>query len=621
MTVKKLQFAPGFNQEVTRYTGEGRWWTGDKVRFRMGFPEKIGGYARLSENTYLGIARSIFPWSTLSGLSYVGVGTHLKYYVELSGSYYDITPIRATATLTNPFTATNGSNILTVSDVAHGASAGDFVTFSGATGLGGNITNTVLNKEYQVVEVLDADSYTVQMSVTANATDASGSPGGGTVTAAYQIPVGADIQVALSGWGSGSWGFGTWGNGATTFAKLRIWSQSNFGEDLVFAPRGAGMYYWDASAGTGTRGVNVTTMMGASDVPTVVNSVLVSDVSRFVFALGCNELGSSTLDPMLIRWSDQEDITNWTPGATNQAGGLRLSVGSDIIARIQTRQEILVWTDVALYSLQYQGAPIVWGAQILGDNISILGPNCVAVANNVSYWMGNGKFYKYDGAVQTLRCDLRRKVFSSLNYDQSLQVFAGTNEQFNEIWWFYPSGTSTVPNKYVIYNYLEDIWYDGELTRYAWVDRGLKPFPIAAAEHTLIEQEFECCDSTGDVTVPIPAYIESSEFDLDDGDRFAFVTRILPDITFTGSTTATPQATITLYPMTNSGTGFGDSVGGSRTANTTRSVSAPVEQFTGQVYVRVRGRQMVFRLESSGTGVKWQMGSMRYDVRPDGKRG
>ena len=618
MTVKKLQFAPGFNQEITRYASEGRWWSGDKVRFRMGFPEKIGGYARISPNTFLGVCRSIYPWSTLGGLSYAGVGTHLKYYVELVGGYSDITPLRATAALTDPFSATTGSDILTVVDAAHGATTGDFVTFSGATGLGGTVTSLILNAEFQVLTVIDGGTYTVRLPVVANASD-TGS--GGAVSAAYQIPVGAEIQVPVSGWGAGGWGLGAWGTGEVSFAPVRIWSQSNFGEDLVFAPRGESIYYWDSSVGASARGVRVDSLPGASDVPTVVNSVLISDVSRFVFAFGCNELGTTALDPMLVRWSDQEDITNWTPAATNQAGGLRLSVGSEIVARVQTRQEVLVWTDAALYSLQYQGPPIAWGAQILGDNLSIMSPNCVAMSNGVSYWMGNGKFYKYDGAVQTLRCDLRRKVFQNMNYDQTLQVFAGTNEQFNEIWWFYPTTNSTVPNRYVIYNYLEDTWYDGELTRYAWVDRGLRPFPLAAAEHTLVEHEFQCCDATGDVTVPIAAYVESAEFDIDDGDRFGFVTRLLPDITFDGSTSVAPATTLTLYPMKNSGSGLGGSVGGNTSANTTRGVTVPVEQFTGQVYVRVRGRQMVLRVASDAPGVKWQFGALRYDVRPDGKRG
>jgi hypothetical protein len=617
VTVKKLQFQPGFQQEVPRYAGEGRWWAGDKVRFRQGFPEKVGGWARLSENTFDGVCRSLLPWTSLGGANYVGVGTHLKFYVESGGAYYDITPLRDTVSLTDPFAAVDGSDVLTVTDTAHGAQNGDFVVFSGATGLGGNVTSDVLNAEFRITEVLTPDTYTVELPVTANASDVGL---GGSVTAGYLIQPGADVQSPQVGWSAGAWGFGTWGSGEIGFATIRVWSQSNFGEDLVFAPRGMAMYYWDSSAGTGARAVNVTSLPGASDVPVVVNSVLVSDVSRFVFAFGCNELGGVDIDPMLIRWSDQEDITNWTPAATNQAGGIRLSLGSDIIARLQSRQEILVWTNTALYSLQYQGPPIGWGAQSLADNISIAAPNAVATAAGATFWMGRGKFYVYDGTVKTLPCDLKRKVFESLNQDQVLQVFAGTNEQFNEVWWFYPANGSTTPNRYVIYNYADSVWYDGELTRYAWVDRGIREYPLAAGADKLIQHEFGCCDSEGEVTVPLPAYIESTEFDLDDGDRFGFVTRILPDMTFTGSTTPNPSAEITLYPMKNSGTGLGASVGGNTSATTTRSVTVPVEEFTGQVYVRVRGRQMVLRVGSTGEGVKWQLGAFRYDVRPDGRK-
>lgn len=622
MPLTKLQVRPGVNQENTRYAGQGQWWECDKVRFRAGTPEKIGGWTRISADTFLGVCRSLLPWVTLGGAQLVGVGTNLKFYLENGGQYFDITPLRATATLTDPFTATDGSHLLLVADTAHGASDGDFVTFSGATGLGGDVTAGVLNQEYQVT-VVDADSYTVTLPVPAVAADAAGSPGGGTVTADYQIAVGEAIQVPTEGWGVGAWGLGVWGIGSTDWAQMRTWSQSNFGEDLLLAPRGGVIYRWDASASAAleTRAVAISTLAGASDTPTAVNAILVSDVSRFVMAFGVNELGSTTLDPMLVRWSDQENAVDWTPLATNQAGGIRLSIGSEIIAVTPLRQEILVWTDSALYSMQYQGAPIVWGAQLMGSSSSIVGPKCVATADGVAYWMGGGKFYKYDGRVQTLRCDLRQYIFRDFNADQQLQVFAGTVEEFTEVWWFYPSAGSLVPNKYVVYNYAEDIWYMGGLTRYAWVDRGLREYPLAAGENQLLDQEFECCDLSGDAPLPIPSYIESTEFDVAGGDQFGFVRRILPDVTFRGSTTANPSLTLTLYPMKNSGTGFGDSVGGVRTKDVARSASAPVEQFTGQVFVRVRGRQMVLRIESTGQGVMWQSGAHRIDSKPDGARG
>lgn len=621
MTLKKLQLRPGTNQENTRYTNENGWWAADKVRFRQGTPEKIGGYVRWSAATFAGVCRSLGAWVTLGGAKLVGVGTNEKFYIGSGGAYYDVTPLRRTATLTNPFTATLNSYSILVTDVAHGAQVGDYVTFSGATGLGGNVTAGVLNREHRVTTVPTADTYTIELAVQATAADVAGSPGGGTVTAAYQLNIGESIQVPTEGWGVGAWGTGAWGIGSSDWAQMRLWTQSNFGEDLLYAPRGGEIYWWAASGGLLARGVPVSGLVGASDVPVAVNSVFVSDVSRFVLAFGCNELGSPDLDPMLIRWSDQEDFLNWTPAATNQAGGLRLSVGSEIVARTQLRQEILVWTDAALYALQYQGPPTVWGAQIMADNLSIMGPNATATAEGVAYWMGNGKFYRYDGRVQTLRCDLRQYIFQDFNYEQALQVCSGTNEAFNEVWWFYPSAGSMVPNKYVVYNYAEDVWYQGELTRYAWLDSGILGSPYAANSDKLVVHEVGVDDATGAMPAPIAAFIESAEFDIEDGDRFGFIWRLLPDITFRGSTAENPSATFTLYPMKNSGSGFGDSVGGSRAAGVTRFVAAPVEQFTGQVYIRVRGRQLVMRVESTGLGVTWQLGSPRIDIRADGRRG
>ena len=620
MTVKKLLIAPGFNQENTRYAGEGRWWDGDKVRFRSGQPEKIGGWARLSPHTFSGTCRSLFSWASLAGAKYVGVGTNTKFFVSVDNRYFDITPIRATASLTAALTAVNGSATITVDDTAHGAILGDTVIFSGATGLGGNVTSGVLNASHVITRVVDANVYEITLPVVADAADAAGSPGGGTLTASYALNIGYAVQVPLNGWGVGGYGLGPYGTGTAGFAALRVWSQSNFGEDLVFAPRGQGLYYWDSSAGTGVRAVNATTLPGASDVPTMVNSVLVSDVSRFVFAFGCNDVGGTDLDPMLIRWSDQEDITNWTPAATNQAGGIRLSIGSDIIARMQSRQEVLVWTNKALYTLQFQGAPVGWGAQVLADNISIVSPNAAATASGAVFWMGRGKFYVHDGVVKTLPCSLLRKVFSDLNYDQMLQVFAGTVEEYNEIWWFYPSAGSTVPDKYVVYNYTDAVWYSGTMARYAWLDKGVQEYPIAAGDDKIIQHEFGIDDSSGDTTEPIHAYVESTEFDMDDGDRFGFVTRLLPDVTFAGSTADSPSITLTMYPMKNSGTGYGASVGGNTSGVSTRSVSVPVEEFVGQVYVRVRGRQMAIKIESDAVGVTWQTGALRYDVRPDGRK-
>jgi hypothetical protein len=626
MPLKKLTLRPGVNKENTRYTNENGWYECDKVRFRQGTPEKIGGWAPLSTSTFQGICRSLSNWITLANINLLGVGTNLKFYVEQGGLYNDITPLRTTVTINNNPFALTASTTVTVTDTAHGCTTGDFVTFSGAVDIGGvgtNVTASVLNREFQVT-VVDANTYTIQISVVPNATAIAGSPGGGAaVVAAYQIPVGPAVAIPLSGWGAGAWGSGSWGLTSTSGSALRLWSQSNFGEDLIFGPRGGNLYYWDASAGVSTRAVALSSLAGANGVPTVQNFIAVSDISRFVFAFACNEIGSSVQDPLLIRWSDQESATDWTPAATNQAGSLRLSFGSEIVAAIQTRQEIVVFTDSALYSLQYLGAPEVWGAQLLGDNISIESQNAVAIGSGVVYWMGVDKFYKYDGRVNTLKCDLRRHVFGDINQDQGSQIFAGTSEGFNEVWWFYCSAGSTTINRYVVYNYLEEIWYYGTMERTAWLDSGLLDFPIAATYHNnIVLHENGVDDNVTGTPVAINAYIESAEFDIEDGQNFGFIWRMLPDVTFTGSTTSNPSLNMTLIPMKGSGSGFNtpQSLGGSSSAAVTRTATVPIEQFTNIVYIRVRGRQLIMKAESTGLGVTWQLGSPRIDVRPDGRR-
>lgn len=701
MALKKLTLKAGVNKENTRYTSENGWFISDKMRFRQGTPEKIGGWVRISASVFQGVCRSLWNWITLNSINLIGVGTNLKFYIESGGAYNDVTPIRAISTINNnPFVATNGSAVITVTDTAHGAYTGDFVTFSAAVGLGGNITATVLNANYQIT-VIDANSYTFTATATANATDASGSPGGGaTVIAAYEIHAGPAYAVAVNGWGGGPWGSGTWGVGINSVNAIQLWSQNNFGEDLIYAPRGGAIYYWSAQIGvaplsftvtiaspavvtavlrngtavylnttgalptglvvgtiyyvvgsTGTtcnlsltyggaaintsgtqsgtqtispRGIDIVQLGGASDCPTIQNFIFVADVSRFVFAFGCNDYSSTVQDPMLIRWSDQESVTNWTPSATNQAGSIRLSHGSEIITCVQTRQEIVVWTDSSLYSLQYQGPPAVWSSQLLGDNISIIGPNAAVVASGVIYWMGVDKFYKYDGRTQTLRCDLLRHIYQDINLAQSAQVFAGTNEGFNEVWWFYCSASSTAIDLYVIYNYSEDVWSYGTLARTAWLDSGLRDYPLAATySYNLVDHEQGNDDNVSGTPAAISAIIGSAEFDIDDGDHFGFVWRMLPDITFRGSDAASPQVTMSLIPMQNSGSGYNNpiSVGGNDSATVTRTSTSVIEQFTGQVYVRVRGRQMIIQVESNQLGCAWQLGSPRIDIKQDGRRG
>ena len=626
MPLKKLTLKAGVNRENTRYTNENGWYESDKVRFRQGTPEKIGGWVRISPATYLGICRSLWNWVTLGGANLLGVGTNIKFYIESGGQYNDVTPLRATAALANPFTAASGSPTITVTDVNHGCNAGDYVTFSGAVGLGGNMTATVLNAEFLVSTVIDADNYTIAASV--NATPSDTGHGGPTVTAKYQIHTGLAYAAPIVGWGAGPWGGGTWGVGSTSDVSLRLWTQSNFGQNLVFGYRGGPMYYWDADTGVTVRAVEISTLPGATDVPVVQNTTLVSDAYRFVFAFGCNDYDSLTQNPMLLRWSDQESLTDWTPAATNQAGSLLLSRGSEIITAIQTRQEIVVFTDAALYSFQYLGPPTVWGSQLLGDNISIASQNAVALASGVIYWMGTDKFYKYDGRVQTLVCDLRQFVYGDINLEQQDQFFASTNEGFNEVWFFYCSAGSDTIDRYVIYNYIENdgkgCWYYGNMARSAWLDSALRDHPIAATLiNNIVYHEDGVDDNATATPAAIEALISSAEFDIDDGDKFGFVWRILPDITFRGSTTASPQATMTLIPMQNSGSGFNDptSVAGSDNASIVRTAEIPIEQFTGQVYIRVRGRQMILQLESNQLGCTWQLGSPRIDIRQDGRRG
>ena len=615
MPLQKLQLKPGVDRENTRYAAEGSWYETDKVRFRRGMPQKIGGWVRLSANTFLGVCRSMLNWSTLSRQNLVSVGTNLKYYIENGGAYSDITPIRATATLTNPFTTTSGSATVLVTDTAHGALQNDFVTFSGASAVGG----LTLNGEFQI-SFISEDTYNIT-----SATNASSSAtGGGTVTATYQINTGSEIAVPFTGWSAGTWGSNTWGNSGTTLSPIRLWSQANFGEDLFFTYRGGELFYWDASNELTTRAVYVSSLGGASDVPTIVNKAFVSDIFRFAFCFGANDLGAAALDPMLIRWSDQEDVANWTPTATNQAGSLRLSRGSEIITALQARQEILVWTDTAVYGLQYLGAPEVWGAQLLGDNITIASTNAAVYSGNIAYWMGTDKFYSYDGTVKTLPCSVRSYVFNDFNFSQYGQVVAGTNERFDEIWWFYCSAGVTQNDRYVVYNYLQDIWYYGTLSRSAWIDSDLRENPMAATySNNLVNHEVGYDNQESATASPIVATITSSEFDLDDGDKFMFINRMLPDVTFDGSTVSAPAATMTLLPMQNSGSGYNNplSEGGTNTSTVTRSATVPIEKFTGQVFVRVRGRQMAFTMESTEIGVAWKLGIPRLDMRPDGRRG
>lgn len=637
MPLQKLQFRPGVNRESTSLANEGGWFDGDKIRFRSGYPEKIGGWAALSYNTFLGVCRSLWNWVTLRQYNLMGVGTNLKFYVEDGGEYYDITPIRETNT--NPsnqitLAITNGLNTLTITDTgADFLQVNDFVTLAGATDLGTagtNVTAAVLNQEYQIVSVVSGTQYTVQLSVVSNRTASDSTMTG--LTIAYQINTGFDVYTIGTGWGTGPWSRLGWGSGFTTGfgLQLRLWSQSNFGEDLLFSPRGSALYLWQPGSGAtpayGTRGTAVT----GTDVPSKINQIMVSDSTRIVICFGCNDYGtydSTPLDPMLIRWSEQESYTGWTPAITNQAGSYRLSHGSEIVGAMQTRQEIVVWTNASVYSMQYLGPPYVWGFNLLADNISIVSPNAMATAAGVVYWMGVDKFYVYSGRVETLPCSVRQFIFNDINRNQEAQFNAGTNEGFSEVWWNYCSKNSTTIDRYVIFNYLDRVWYYGTLNRTAWLDSPLRQFPMAATTGNIVVfHEAAVDDGSTNPPSPINAYIQSSDFDIEDGHNYGFVWRIIPDITFDGSDTLgetidKPFVQFTVRPKQNPGSGYGAAL--SPTVTSAQSYAGQttynVQQFTEIVYSRVRGRQMAFKVESNSLGTQWQLGVPRIDVRPDGR--
>lgn len=705
MALQKLQFRPGLNREGTDYSNEGGWYDGDKIRFRSGYPEKIGGWQQISNNQFLGTARSMWIWADADagvGNSYIGLGTNSKYYIYFGGVYNDITPIYHTSTLTGVAgtITTDGTTTVTIQDAGYNPSVGDYVTITSTVAVNGVIFT---GGNYEVKTVPSSTTFTVTF---ATAASGSGSGTGGTVTLAYDYPTGLNVFSIGTGWGTGPWSRGTWGSSYPVGIgqQLRLWSNDNYGSDLVIAPRGGPIFYWKDSTGvsakaaylsananattavtdaatfligatsitvtsanapyiypymvitgtgipagtkvsssyiTGSTTVPITstTTAGSSGnytfsyagsfVPTETYQVVSSAIQQFVIAMGANPYSpndaATDFDPMLVRWSDQANPYQWIPETTNQSGEYRLSNGSYIMGAKATRQEILVWTDSAIYSMQYLGAPYVWGFQILMDNISVMSPNSMITVNNITYWMGKDRFYMYSGRVEVLPCALRQYIFSDINQAQAYQVFAGANEAFNEVWWFYVDVSSggTSVNKYVIYNYLDKVWYYGTMARSAWLQSGIQPYPIAADyNNRLVYHEIGCDDLSTEVSQPINAYVQSSDFDIGDGHNFGFVWRILPDINFNGSTVNNPEVTMTVKPRQNSGTPYGtaDNPAVVSTQNYTTVPQYTIQQFTGQVYTRLRGRQMAFRIESTGLGVAWQLGSPRIDIRQDGRR-
>ena len=720
MAITKIGIQPGVYREGTSYSAEGKWFDGDKIRFRSGNAEKIGGWVRLSNASYLGTARSLWNWVALDGKNYVGIGTNLKYYIEFGGGYNDITPIRKTVNpmlgavppgTGNPFSTgystlaanitdsqqslavvsglsfcqtggiiqigteqmfysqVSGNNLLglvrgyngttaashlagagvgsatvVVTDVNHDATDNDFITFSGATGPIGGIPVSCINREVQVFKYISTSQYAINaVDPMTNAlcfSTSTATGGGAAVIAAYQVNTGLDVYVVGLGWGADPWASGGWGDPALIGVgqQLRLWSAVNYGEDLVLCPRGGGLFYWDATLGLTQRAVYLSSLASGATVPSTiytykdfvphtVNEVVVTPTERFVVAMSSNPYDptdpDADFDPLLVRWSDQDDPFMWVPDVTNQSGEFRLSHGSYIVSSTPTRQETLIWTDTALYSMQYLGPPYVWGFNLLSDNISVMSPNAMISVNNVTFWMGRDKFYTYNGRVDTLFCALRQYIFNDLNKDQAYQVFAGANEAYNEVWWFYCSNDSNVIDKYVVYNYLENIWYYGTMSRTSWLDSSLREYPLATSyENRLLYHEVGTDDVSGLTPAPINAYIQSADFDIGDGDKFAFVWRMLPDINFNGSYTDKPSVTMTIKPRRNAGAPYSpaDNPVVQSQNNYTNVRQYNIQQFNGQVYTRLRGRQMALRIESTDIGVAWQLGSIRADIKADGGR-
>jgi hypothetical protein len=793
MPLNKIQFNPGINKEITKYSNEAGWNDCDKVRFRQGYPEKIGGWTRHGTNTFTGVCRSLHQWFSLGFVRYTGLGTNVKFMIEEGQTYYDVTPIRLTATLgSNPITTANTSTSVTIAHTAHGATLGSYVTLSGVSGTTNNVPASDLNKEHVITEIVNDNSYKVVVATTANG---NGAGGGSSVVAAYQINVGPDFQIPTQGWESSTFGSDEWNGSSGGTEELRVWNQANFGEDLIIGPRGGELYYWDTSAGTGTRAVAVknvlnggvvslsqtstgnintsydyitsidaavgakirvgatvsgtgiaggttvlsvsanktvlnisanptatangntfnfnsdpisvtadsktitvkdatlervyevgqhvtlagaTTVSGitntvinarhkiatvdsasntytidisgaepasattsgggasvtaqyelSAEVPVIQDGLIVSDSSRFVFCFGCNAFGDATetQNPLLLRWSDQEDMFDWRPRSTNQAGDLQLSQGTEIVTAIQSRQEILVFTDAALYSLQYVGAPVVWSSTLVGSNMSVASSKAVAYANGVAYWMGKEKFYKYDGTVQPIRCDVRKFIFDDLDKGQYEQTFAGTLEEYHEIWWFYVSKDNTskvAPDKYVVYNYLEDIWYIGTMDRSAWLDSPINDFPLAATNtYNLVEHENGNDDGQGDTNIAINSYITSGRFGIEAGSSFTFVDKLIPDMSFVGSDSNAPSVDFALFADDAPGRERrgSDSVGGNAEQPVHVLSVTNVDNYTDIVNIRMRGREMALKVASDSLGTRWQLGTPRINMRPDGRRG
>jgi hypothetical protein len=614
MALSRLQFKPGLNRDQTNYAGEGGYYECDKVRFRSGFPQKIGGWLRYGTFTLAGICRQMFNYITTNLDNIMAYGTTEKLYLEIGENLIDITPLRATFTspaTNNCFATTSGLTTVTININNHGAAAEDWVTFSGVVGPVNGIPASELNAEFQVVTVTGANSFTITVATAATST---GSGGGTNITAAFQINAGVSVVFYGYGWGAGVWGRSGWGSGSIVpfVARQADWFMDNLDNDLVANVREGPIYYWTYDAVFNTRAVLLSSLPGATDVPTQAQQILVSQNDKHLLCFGSTPFGGGSFDPLLIRWANQDEPTNWTPAPTNTAGFLRVSRGSRIIRALPTRQEILVWTDSHLFSMQFTGTTDVFSLQEYADNISIMSPRACISANNVTYWMGTEKFYAYSGRVETLPCTIRNYVFQDFNYDEAVQVVCGTNEQWHEVWWFYPSASSNTNDRYVIYNYLERIWYYGNLARTAWLDSPLRQYPQAVGGNYVYNHE----QGLNDDTLPMTSFITTNDFDLQDGDQLILIKRIIPDVDFNGSTATAPKVMMTMKPRNFPGSNYSNT----NEPDVERSTTVPIEQYTEQIFIRARARQMGFKITSEDLNVQWQLGAPRLDGRPDGKR-
>ena len=625
MPYSKYNFRPGINREGTDYSNEGGWYDANLVRFRQGRPEKIGGWTKENSNTYLGTARAMHSWVDLESTRFLGLGTTLKYYVNEGNSYYDVTPIRATTSAGDvTFSASDGDATITVADTAHGAVKNDFVTFSGAATLGGLITADVLNQEYQIATIVNANSYTIEAkdtsgdTVTANSSDSGN--GGSSVVGAYQINVGLDDYVSSTGWGASPWSDGTWGTvtALSDTNQLRLWTHDNFGEDLLIGPRYGGIYYWDSSSGTSTRAVALSALSGANLTPTKALQVMVSEKDRHVICLGADPLNAGgtartgSIDPLFVSWSDQENAAEWEPKSDNTAGSLTLSSGSEIVGGLSSREETLIWTDSSLYSMQFVGPPYTFGVNLVNQGVGLVGPKAAVNTPMGVFWMDQKGFYSYVGSVSAVPCSVHYYVFSNFNVGQAYKVFGFLNKQFNEVGWFYPSEDTTEINRYVVYNYQEQTWSIGQLTRYAWIDQDITSYPRATYNSYLYKHE---TGNDDDGSPMDNVYIESSDFDIDEGEFISFVRNVIPDVKFTGD--GGSDQTINFVMKSR------NFPGESLSTDTTQTVTST----TTKLNTRIRARQAVFRVESDDdgstgtrTGVGWRLGDTRLDIRPDGRR-